>query len=292
MTSAPGAPSDVGVLLGGSHAQQTLPQPRKTNKRSLKDPKKPGAKKTKPEDKPKIEYGPGLDKHTGKPLPVITEDTGRGRVNEHGLVKPYNSDDNLCLIYAIYNALDEQHRIAFSGGDLDRPARRFLLFMNEIRISGADGYENHHVLQFFCELKKVGAIKGFHWAAIHGTEYRLFLSTKWRPNDIIAIFGISPARDEKEKAVKAIRKTESLLKDSTGQLEHAVRTALAEGVKHRASRITHGVSIKIIEPGTDCTGGVSLLYDTGNNSIPKLSPTSFARSIEKVFAMYRLRFDM
>jgi len=200
-----------------------------------------------------------------------------------GIMKPADAATNQCLVYAVLNVLsrDPAAYTAFTGGNSTEPARAFVEYMDTREVTGADGYDAASITWYLKYLRNNNRIVGFEWQRLNGAEYRVLFSTTFTDGALI-LLGISPATDEREKTKKKTAKVERQLKDSPRVEQEALTVAVAEGKRHRKSKVTHAIGLRV-------EGNTRVLYDTRYDVAKVCTAKELVCSVEKVHAIHRLR---
>lgn len=202
---------------------------------------------------------------------------------------PADSETNQCLIYAVLNVLapDRAAYAAVTEGNNHEPSRAIVEYLDSRGVHGNNGYNALAITWYFQYLRQINRIRGYEWHRLNGDEFRAMLSDSFKDGSFI-LFGISPEKEEKNRACRKIVKLERQLGGAGRQLQEALHLSEREGQKHHKSRMTHAVGLRVEGEGKHRT-----LYDTGNKIIKRnCTASDLAFSVEKIGAVHRLRIQV
>lgn len=208
------------------------------------------------------------------------------RVSTGGILCPADAETNQCLLYAILNVLfpDRAAYTAVTAGNFQEPTHAIIHYLDGRGVHGNDGYDALCITWYFQHLMRANRIRGYEWRRLNGDEYRAMLSDSFTSGAFI-VFGIAPATDEKQQAHRKIAKLERRLEGSGRMVQEGLRVAAEEGQKHRKSKLTHAVGLRVEGEDNGRT-----LYDTGNHVIKQqCTAKDLVLSVEKIHAVHRLQ---
>lgn len=215
------------------------------------------------------------------------------------------SNRNLCLFYAIYNSLDLQQRLAFSGGNSDEvtPHKCFedyilqtcplknVLLKSWIARKSKFGYNSRDMYMYLKHLKSVGAITQFQWKSVY--TWAPSTCTKLAEDSIMVLFGNSPTKDSTKKstATKYFANLQNIKRVESRYIKPLRPTALSDKLYlawcrnfkcayGHASAIRRGVTSEL------------LFFDTANKIIKPFSVTTLANANVNICSVLILTLEL
>jgi hypothetical protein len=201
------------------------------------------------------------------------------------------SSRNLCLIYAIYSALNLQQRFAFGGGnyDLVTPYKCFedyifkmcplknVLLKVWITRKRKFGYNSRDMFRYLNYLKTIGAVKHFQWKSLNTWAPSTCINLE--ENSIMVLFGNSPTKDSTKglTAAKYFANLQNIKRVISRSTKLLSPSALADklylawcrnfkGAYGHASAIRRSVTSEL------------MFFDTANKIIKPYSVTTLANA--------------
>jgi hypothetical protein len=176
------------------------------------------------------------------------------------IVHPLDSSSNLCMFYALFNALrSTELRIAFSGGKMSDPSYHFVerikhLGMEHHERALEDGYNERDMGFYLSWLKNSGHIKSYTWTRQRKKrKYRLThiidRNQKHMKPMIYLCCGIAVEREKRDGIAKKFKKgTHDITHEDTKKL---TQVEIYENVsdEYRGEDWAHGAAVAIEDDG-------------------------------------------
>ena len=131
---------------------------------------------------------------------------------EEIIVYPERDEENLCMYYAIYNALPTMElRQAFSCNNNQPPSKAFVELIKEyksIQEIREKGYSEKDMLRYLRHLKKTDIIKEFTWKRIKArtATFHTVWETPPKEQEVFVLFGLCTTGDDRETLIKRIKR--------------------------------------------------------------------------------------
>ena len=130
------------------------------------------------------------------------------------IIFPEKTNTNLCLFYAIYNALPTTElKHAFSYGNSQPLSREFVALIQKDRSPeeiAKDGYTEVDILKYLQHLQRNQHISSFTWKRIKPRKATFHTVWNNRPtnNSHYILFGLATTGPSREQLIKRLKKTE------------------------------------------------------------------------------------
>ena len=211
-------------------------------------------------------------------------------MSQEEIICPVKLENNLCLFYAIYNALPTlAQKQRFSGNNIEIPSQEFVTFIHKMKSTEETmrrGYSERDILLYLRNLKTTGKIEAFVWKRIKASRATLhtIYSTPPKNEEIFVLFGYCTTGEDRDKLIKRIKKVGRENGSDTEEEKTKKQIKAYHNFTVKMSECTdHAIAI------TNSDEGLLISDNAKKRKFVFRDVTDIARSLVRMHCMYVLR---